>query len=202
MIRADVHMPYFRKFLWIAAGCVVGVAWCSYDAWVTYPRKLEIAEAFESFPETEEGQQQWAQRAEESGWSQAAPSKSTAEIESLIFTQHLMIVGFVAVGCIMFLKWFMARGSWIEGDETEFKNSKGRHVALDDLVSIDRRKWEENGIAVLRFKSGGRSGKFVLDDFKYDEHATGRLLEIAEERLAEQQSENFVKDPHQARTDP
>ena len=197
MIRADVHMPYFRKFLWLAGACVAGIAWCAFDAWVTYPAKLEISEAYESFPNTDEGRDQWTEHAQARGWSDAVPQKSSVEYRGLIHTQYgLMVAGFL-VGGFMFLKWFRARGSWIEGDETQLSNSRGKQVPLNALVSIDKTNWEEKGIAVLRFKSGWKSQKFVLDDFKYDREATGKLLVIAEEALTNQRSDNEVFDSQQ-----
>lgn len=185
MIRANVQASYFRKFLWIAIACVVGIAWCAYDAWVTYPAKLEIAEAYESIAETDEGLEQWTQMAEENNWAPEAPRESSQKIQSLIHNQYLMIICFTLVGGFMFLKWYLPRGSWIEGDETHFQNSRGRRVSLDALVRIDTSRWEEKGIAVLHFNAGWKSRKFVLDDFKYDQEATGKLLEIAKEKLVE-----------------
>jgi hypothetical protein len=187
MIRADVQMSYFRKFLWIALACVGGIAWCAYDVWITYPRKLEIASAYESIhaSDTEESGEEWEHMAEKNGWPLAPPGKSSQEIQGMITNQYLMIVACVLVGGSMLLRWFLARGSWIEGDETQFRNSRGKTVSLDALVSIDVSRWEEKGIAVLRFGSGWKSRKFVLDDFKYDQEATGKLLEIAKARLAD-----------------
>jgi len=188
MIRADVQMSYFRKFLWIAIACVAGIGWCAFDAWVTYPKKMEIAKAFESLPDTDEGLEQWTQLAEKNGWSPQVPSKSSQEVQGLVNNQYLMILCLTVVGMFMFLKWYLPRGSWIEGDENHFQNSRGKRVDLDSLVSIDTTRWEEKGIAVLRFNAGWRSRKFVLDDFKYDEEATGKLLEIAKQKILELRS--------------
>ena len=183
MLRADVQMSFFRRFLWIAIGCMFGIAWCVFDAQVTYPRKLVIAEAYESLPDTEERAAEWTQLAEQNGWSTDRPSKSSGEIESQILNQYIMIVICVAMGCLMLLRWYLPRGSWIEGDQIQFADSRGRRVVLDELEGMDLSRWEEKGIAVLRFSGVQGARKFVLDDFKYDHEVIGQLLEIAKEKL-------------------
>ncbi len=83
----------------------------------------------------------------------------------------------------MFFKWYLPRGSWIEGTDDEIRDSRGRTFSLNSLVEIDRHRWEEKGIAVLRFNHEGRKQKFILDDFKYQREAAGKILELAERKL-------------------
>ncbi|MDG2220279.1 MAG: hypothetical protein P8L85_02805 [Rubripirellula sp.] len=190
MLRADVQTSFFRRFLWIAIASVLGIAWCAFDAKVTYPKKKVIAEAYESLSDSEEREAEWTKLAEQNGWSADKPSKSSAEIDGQIINQYIMIVICVVVGCLMLLKWYLPRGSWIEGDETQFNNSSGKTVFLDEIEGMDVSRWEEKGIAVLRFSGGRGARKFVLDDFKYDQEATDKLLEIAKEKLYALQSGN------------
>jgi cell division protein FtsL len=188
MLRADVQTSFFRRFLWIAIACVVGIAWCVFDAQVTYPKKQVIAEAYESLADTEDRDAEWTQLAEQNGWSTDKPSKSSAEVQAQIFNQYIMIAICGVVGCLMLLKWYLPRGSWIEGNETQFTDSRGRRVVLDELEGMDLSRWEEKGIAVLRFSGDQGASKFVLDDFKYDQEVTDQLLEIAKEKLHTLQS--------------
>ncbi|MAI69986.1 MAG: hypothetical protein CMM01_16605 [Rhodopirellula sp.] len=183
MIRAEVELSFFRRFLWIAIACLAGTGWCLLDAQVTYPRKREIAQSYESFPQTAEGIQQWEKEAEKNGWIPDAPEKSSRELEVSILNQYILMAASISVGLVMFFKWYLPRGSWIEGTEDEIRDSSGRTFALTSLVEIDRHRWEEKGIAVLRFNHEGRNQKFVLDDFKYQREATGKILEQAEKKL-------------------
>ncbi len=185
MIRAEVDLSFFRRFLWIAIGCVLGTAWCLLDAWVTYPRKLVIAESYESFPQTDAGLEQWQAVSEKNGWLAEPPEKTASELRALILNQYILMTGCIVVGIIMFLKWLLPRGSWIEGNKEEIRNSRGQNYSLDSLVGIDRRRWEQKGIAVLHFLDGNKTQKFVLDDFKYNREAIGDILKLAEERLEE-----------------
>ncbi|MEM9366171.1 MAG: hypothetical protein AAGD07_09250 [Planctomycetota bacterium] len=185
MIRAHVHMPYFSKFLYISLACFAYALWCLYDARVAYPKKLQIARAYETFPTTAAGQRDWTALAEEKGWPTAVPEKTAVKVEALIVNQYLSIAGCAMLGTFLFSKWWFARGSWIEGDEHILKNSRGQQCELSELLSINKRKWESKGIAVLKYRNGTKKRKFVLDDYKFDRESTGQLLAFAEARLSE-----------------
>ncbi|MCH1495587.1 MAG: hypothetical protein L7U72_10165 [Rubripirellula sp.] len=183
MIRADVELTFFRRFLWIAIACVIGTGWCLLDALVTYPRKLEISQVYESFPQTTAGTEQWEEEAQKRGWLAEAPEKSAHELEALILNQYILMAGCVVVGFVMFLKWYLPRGSWIEGDEETIRDSHGKEHLLAQLVGIDKRRWEQKGIAVLHFRDKDRTSKFILDDFKYNRENMGKILSFAEAKL-------------------
>ena len=183
MIRADVDLSFFRRFLWIAIACVIGTGWCLLDALVTYPRKLEISQVYESFPQTTAGAEQWEDEAQKRGWLPEAPEKSAHELEAMILNQYILMAGCVVVGFVMFTKWYLPRGSWIEGDEETIRDSHGKEHLLVHLVGIDKRRWEQKGIAVLHFRDKDRTSKFVLDDFKYHRENMGKILSFAEAKL-------------------
>jgi hypothetical protein len=183
MLRADVQSSFFRRYLWIAVACVVVIGWCGFDIQVTYPGKQVIAEAYESLPDTIEREGTWVQLAEENGWSTDTPTKSSLEIEGQVMNQYIMIVISGVVGFVMLLMWLSSRRLWIEGDETQFRNSRGKSVFLDELQSIDVSQWDEKGIAVLRFSGDQGSRKFVLDNFKFNQQVTEQLFEVAREKL-------------------
>ena len=200
MIRADAELSFFRRFLWIAIACVIGTGWCLLDALVTYPRKLEIAEVYESYSQTDEDAQQWEEEATLRGWSVNPPDKTTHELEALIVNQYILMAGCIIVGIIMFAKWHLPRGTWIEGDEKEIRDSQGKQLSLDRLVGIDKRRWQQKGIAVLHFNQDGRKQRFTLDDFKYNREATGKILEYAEAKLKSIIENSQQLKPEQAET--
>ncbi len=196
MLRADVQASFFRRYLWIAVACVGCIGWCVFDIQVTYPGKLVIVEAYESLPDTIERGGTWIQLAEENGWSTDTPTKSSLEINGQVINQYIMIVISGVVGVVMLLMWFSSRHLWIEGDETQFNNSRGKTVFLDELQSIDVSQWEEKGIAVLRFSGDKGNGKFVLDSFKFNQQVSDQLFEIAREKLYGMQSGGESLEPH------
>ena len=196
MLRADVQASFFRRYLWIAVACVGCIGWCVFDIQVTYPGKLVIVEAYESLPDTLEREGTWIQIAEEKGWSTDTPAKSSSEIKGQVLNQYIMIVISGVVGFVMLLTWILSRRLWIEGDETQFSNSRGKTVFLDELQSIDVNQWEEKGIAVLRFNGDKGRGRFVLDSFKFNQQVTEQLFEIAREKLYVTQSGGESLEPH------
>ncbi len=196
MLRADVQASFFRRYLWIAVACVGCIGWCVFDIQVTYPGKLVIVEAYESLPDTLEREGTWIQLAEEKGWSTDTPAKSSSEIKGQVLNQYIMIVISGVVGFVMLLTWILSRRLWIEGDETQFSNSRGKTVFLDELQSIDVSQWEEKGIAVLRFNGDKGRGRFVLDSFKFNQQVTEQLFEIAREKLYVTQSGGESLEPH------
>ena len=196
MLRADAQASFFRRYLWIAVACVGCICWCVFDIQVTYPGKLVIVEAYESLPDTLEREGTWIQLAEEKGWSTDTPTKSSLEIKGQVLNQYIMIVISGVVGFVMLLTWILSRRLWIEGDETQFSNSRGKTVFLDELQSIDVSQWEEKGIAVLRFNGDKGRGRFVLDSFKFNQQVTEQLFEIAREKLYVTQSGGESLEPH------
>ena len=184
MIRANVHQPYFRKHLFIALGGFAYAAWCLYDGLVAYPRNLEIAEAFEAIPDDAKRVETWTQLASERGWSADTPVKSAAEVASLISGQFFFAAICATVGIVALIIWARARGTWVEGDESQIRSSWGDEIAIPSITKINKRKWPEKGIARLYYEENGKKGRFVMDDFKYDSTAMGQILTFAEAHLS------------------
>ncbi|MEO1615165.1 MAG: hypothetical protein AAFV88_04905 [Planctomycetota bacterium] len=186
MIRANVHQPFFRKFLWVFLGCTAFACWCLYDGLVAYPKKLTIAEAYEELPE--EGRREaWKELAAEKGWPTITPAKTAEDVSHDIGSQFMMVVLCSLVGIPALLMFMSGQGTWVEGDESVIRNSKGKEVPIESITKIDKRKWESKGIAKIHFEVDGKANKFVLDDFKYDREPMGQLLRFAEADLTEEQ---------------
>ncbi len=186
MIRAEVHQPYFRKFLFVFLGASAFAAYCLYDGLVGYPKKLTIAEAYESLPE--EGRREaWKELAVEKGWPPRTPQKPAKDIQAGIGQQFFMFAacGLVAIPAV--LKWMSGQGTWIEGDETLIRHSNGQEVPIGSITKIDKKKWEEKGIAKIHYDVEGKSSKFVMDDFKYDRASMAELMKLAEANLTQEQ---------------
>ena len=91
------------------------------------------------------------------------------------------------IGIPALLKWYLAKGTWVEGDETTIRSSKGKEVAIGQITKINKRKWEEKGLATIYYSDNGKSKKFVMDDFKYDREPMGQLMRYAEANLTADQ---------------
>jgi hypothetical protein len=186
MIRADVHKPFFRKFLFVFLGCVGFGLWCLYDGLVAYPQQLTMAEAYEALPE-DDRLDAWKTLAAENGWPTRTPSKSAEEIKHDIGSQFMMVVLCGICGIPALMMWLSGQGTYVEGDETLIRNSRGKEVPIDSIQSIDKRKWERKGIAKIRYDVDGKTKTFVMDDFKYQREPMGKLMRIAEANLSPEQ---------------
>ncbi|MCC9601592.1 hypothetical protein LOC67_13625 [Stieleria sp. JC731] len=186
MIRAEVHTPFFRKFLFVFLGCIAFGAYCLYDGLVAYPKKLSMSEAYEALPE--DGRQDaWKDLATEKGWPTRTPANSAEEMRHKIGSQFMMAVlcGIFAIPAL--LKYMSGQGTWVEGDETIIRNSKGQVVPIEAISKIDKHKWAEKGIAKIHYEVDGKSKKFIMDDFKYDREKMGEIMLLAEANLDEDQ---------------
>jgi hypothetical protein len=58
-------------------------------------------------------------------------------------------------------------------------------VELEEIVAIDRRKWDRKGIAYLTYeKTGGPTGVITLDDFIFERPPTDKIFEIIERSVS------------------
>jgi hypothetical protein len=186
MIRANVDQKFFRKFLWVFLGCTAFAAYCLYDGLVAYPKKLTIAEAYEQLPEAGR-RDTWKKLAAEKGWPTITPAKTAEEIRHDITGQFVMILFCSLIGIPMLIKYMSGQGTWVEGDETVIRNSRGQEVPIDSITKINKEKWDAKGIAKIYYEVDGKKKKFVMDDFKYDRKPMGELLRLAEADLTEEQ---------------
>tara|TARA_R110002049_G_scaffold4601_4_gene31793 strand:+ start:9594 stop:10313 length:720 start_codon:yes stop_codon:yes gene_type:complete len=185
MLRANFVPGYFRRFLFVFIGCFAFAMYCLYDGFIGYPHKLVISKAYYEMPE-ENRTELWRAKAKANGW----PLETPKEPEDIIhgIGQQWFMAGLCAlIGLPALWKWFRAKGTWVEGDETRIRNSKGKELAIENITKINKRKWDEKGIATIYYDENGRSKKFVMDDFKYDREPMGQLMRYAEANLTDEQ---------------
>ncbi|QDT12057.1 hypothetical protein K239x_40650 [Planctomycetes bacterium K23_9] len=210
MIRASYDPRYFRRFLWVALVCMAYSLWCCYDAWVAYPAKGEVALAYEAvkakfdganpeppqddmldlgFPRSQtKWLATWEAVAKENGWPPEPPEKTAKEIGEDIGKQYFMMVLCGLVGVPSLIKWWRGQGTWVEGDESTIRNSRGKELQIANIVKIDKRKWEDKGIAKIHFlEKGDRKKVFVMDDFKFQREPMAKIMAFAEANLTPEQ---------------
>ncbi len=193
-IRAEHDPRYFRRFLYIAIGCIAFSLWFFYDGLIGYPAELERSEVYWT-PVDEPGRkyepmerEEWRAVVKENGWPTAAPrppDKVKNAIQGQFFYGSFCAI--IAIPCL--LKWWLARGSWVEGTETEVKTSWRPGFAYKDITSIDKTKWGNKGITRIYYEDAGQTRKFAFDDFKFERKKMGEILELIEQSLQDDQIE-------------
>ena len=93
-VRADSNSKFLRRYLLFAAIAIGFILWCFYDALVTYPKKLKIAEAYFELTQVQMTDQQrierWREIAKENGWPTIKPEEGPAHVQGRIVWQYVM----------------------------------------------------------------------------------------------------------------
>lgn len=192
MIRADYDPKYFRRFLYIGLGCFAFTAWCFYDALIGYPAKLERANVYWTPSDERPGEyigmerEPWRTIVREKGWPIDPPDQPEV-IEHKIQSQYFYaaICFLIAIPCL--LKWFLAKGSWVEGDGQRLHTSWGPEFSYDEISKVDKSKWQKKGITRIDYESDGRQLSFGFDDFKFQREPMSQILLQIEAGLKDEQ---------------
>jgi hypothetical protein len=191
-LRADYDPRYFLRFLLIAIGCLLFAGWCFYDALVKYPAELVRSEVYWSesneYGEKYTGMERtrWREVVAERNWP-TAPPEQPDKLRHSITSQYFYaaICGMIGIPCL--IKWFRARGTWVEGSETKLTTSWGDSFRYQDVVSVDKTKWQKKGVARIQYETDGTPGSFVFDDFKYQRATMSEILARIEAGLSDDQ---------------
>lgn len=185
-VKALYEEGFFRKFLYIGLVCLAYSAWCLYDGMVAYPAKLERAKVYHvemADLESTQREKAWLDRTSQEGWENYVP-ETPAEIENDIFQQYLQIAVCLLIAVPMLLKYFFARGTYIEADDEEIRPSWNKNVIpFAAITKIDKTKWIKKGIAKVYYSVGTASKSFVMDDFKFARTEMAAIMSRAERDL-------------------
>lgn len=192
-VRADFDPDYYRRFLWLAVGCLVFGSWFLFDGLVTYPAELERSQAY--FQKTENPRKpwkpvresEWRKIAEEKGWSTKPPKDDPEKQASKIGTQYFysVLCYLITIPCLF--AWYRSRGTWMEGTDTELRTSRGAVVGFDQIQRIDKRKWVARGIARIHYERDGRKRTLLFDDYKFKREPMSRIMIAMERDLTDEQ---------------
>lgn len=200
-VRADYDPSYFKRFLWMAMGCAAAGAWFFFDGSVTYPRELDRCKAYWQASDDPRNpwepvdDDEWIEIAKANNWSKEKPDVKPDKQQEKIGTQFFYGIGSMLIAIPCLLKWYMARGTWIEGDENSINSSWGQSFKFENVQSINKRKWEDKGIAKVRYEEDGRVQTFVLDDFKYQRKPMDTIVRWLEAKVTDEQITGGERQP-------
>lgn len=196
-VRADYDPDFFKRFLYLSLGCLFFGSWFLFDAVKTYPKELKRAEAYwvEVGPKRDDGHEEyepleeaeWLRIADENGWSTKPPKVKPDEQRQKTGGQYFYAALCLVVSVPCLLKWYLPRGSWIEGTDTELKTSWGTEFAYSDIQQINKKKWQEKGVAKIKYNRNGRTATLVFDDYKYLQEPMSRIMVAMEAGLSDEQ---------------
>jgi hypothetical protein len=172
-VRADYDPRYYRRFIIIGVVALGFALFCLYDGFIRYPAQRE--RAYQQFKEVvgENRLDEWEHYAEQTG----------VKGDGDILMQFVMAAVTGAVGFWLLFGVWRARGRWIESSESGITSSWGQSLAFNQVVSLDKRKWRNKGIAKITYNDGRRNRRFILDDYKFDRATTGQILRELEAKI-------------------
>lgn len=180
--RASIRRHYHIRIGVIALACLLMGAYFLYDGFVAYPANQQLYQRYDKLMKEHptDYQQRWYTITKEEGLSDKAPEVTT---DTDIFTQKL--IGFILVpfGLYILLRFLLNLRRWIEMDEEGLRDQSGRHIKWDDIKELDKTRWETKGIAVVNYEAGGRAGRLVLDDWKFDRDPIVHMVSRVDEAL-------------------
>ena len=201
-IRAESDKKFLRRYLLIAAVCLGYGAWSMYDCVITGPKHMKKANAHWVAAE-EDGEEGWAKRhsgeewtrmAKEKGWPIGEPKTPSAARGYLMFNYSLLAIC-LPIGAWFLIKYFKTGNTWIEGSSDSLTSSWGQSFKVDDIITIDKKKWDNKGIAKICYNDRSEVKVFVLDDFKYLRKPTDEILYEIEQGLTDEQILNGNREP-------
>ena len=192
LLRAEVTKGYLVRLAIVAlVGCGFAL-WALYDGFIAYPNQRERALKFQKLRE-EDRIGDWRELCNQRGWPTDNPGKPKTEGD--IFVQYTMAGAAGPFGLLFGFFLFRNYGRWVEADEKGLRASWGHDLQFDQIVMLDKKKWDSKGIARVYYEQDERTGRMYLDDFKYDCDVTREILRMVEENIGLELIVNGLPEP-------
>ncbi len=152
-----------------------------YDWKIGYPEKRLKYDAY--WPEYqrlvvgEKDDKTWLTKAKDNGWP-ASPKEEDWDYK--IREQLIWAIGTGAVGIGLLVAYLRNKDRFMKADGSSLTTPVGARVPFVSVRRIDKRKWDNKGLAYLTYQDGDAMKKAVIDDFIYE--GAGKVLD----RLLEQ----------------
>lgn len=204
-IKATIDTDLFgyrNRLLLIALGAMLYAAWCLYDARIGYPNKIEAREAFDAVKEEypEDWKKEWPKVAEANDWD---PDREPDELsKGDITTQWLQFAIVFPIGSYCLFSVALWSRRYIGVDDTTLYSHGGVQVPFDQITRIDANRWETKGIAHVYYDIGSGERSILVDDFKYDREACGKVFARLRASVAEDKIEGLSEDEDEPVAEP
>ena len=201
---------FFVSLMLIAFG-----AWFFFDGLVGYPRANKRYDKWKSFHlHLEEGKDKdqkaklvWNDLPDEAGWNavadqnnwkrnewreflaehhQTANPPEDAYDSGKIYGQYAFGSLTAGVGLIILIYWATQIRRVLRTDDEAVYTPAGTRVPFGAITGVGKKKWDSKGIAKVRYELDGKSGEFVVDDYKFEAEPTRKILAEIEEKLLAQ----------------
>lgn len=115
----------------------------------------------------------WNDYAAPHGWAENPKKHSADEIEQQYYWGGAMIFGAAITGLLVLL----SHNKVLTGHADHMVMPNGSSVRFADVTKVDKRKWDNKGLAYAYHRAGNGSAarRVIIDDLKF--HGAGRVLD-------------------------
>ena len=199
-IRTDINPSYLIRLSIVTVMCVGMCLYCIYDGTVRYPEQAKYANQYQQFrddnPDMSEKEHatKWNEtEGKKHGWvaSKLKKPRTKYEINSQFFMAFLTgLIGLFFLG-----KLLGNKGCWVEATEEGLLTSERRQVRYEDIQALDKKKWQNKGIAYVQYESEGKQKKILIDDCNYVRDTTNEILRLIEKKIGPDKIINGKPEP-------
>ncbi len=123
-------------------------------------------------PTGEDGEPpKWPSYAAKHGW----PENPKKHSEEEIYQQFQWGGAMLLLALIVAVKLLLDRGKKLTGHEQHMIMPNGVEVRYSEAYKVDKRKWDNKGLAYVYHRSGRDEKRAIIDDLKYE--GAGRVLD-------------------------
>jgi len=189
-VHARISKEWRRRMFFMGFMIWGSSAWFAYDGYVAWPAEEQryqqlveltadvVEKGEEPTEKNPEVKRIWRNHAEENDLKSKVPKhRSDGDLAGQRY-----IAGFFAIGGVFFSFWvWRQHQKSVRAEGEVITGADGETVRFDEIVDMDRSKWESKGIAYAIYERDERRRKLCLDDHKFM-GAEAIILE-AEKRL-------------------
>ncbi len=135
-----------------------------YDGFVAYPAHNEQIAKFKEF-EQAGNLKEWPDYARERGWSEEKPAAAYSSTD--IITQYIMAGICIPLGLIVLGYVGLHVPNKPYADDNAFGGWGGRDIPYDAVTEINKSRWDNKNIAVVKYDKNGSTGGVTIDAWKY-----------------------------------
>ncbi len=191
-IRADVSRGYLMRLGLVGMFCAFGGLYFLYDGMVGYPAQRERGFKYEKFMEENAGLDEldrvtkWNEFARENNWPEGSPldpdtNKPLAVVKINEQFYYAGAAGLVGIGFLLRFAFMFRR--WIECDEHHLRDKSGRETTYANITELNKKKWQNKGIAFVSYKTDAGTDRIRIDDFYFQRDPTRQILRKVEANI-------------------
>lgn len=176
----------WKQRMQILSLVVAGVGgWFMYDGLIGYPKNNVRAAVYEELVSQhgKEGpglQKAWADAAKQRNWADDKP-KSSYSAGDMRTQLILGLAAWLGAGACLF-HYFKSLPLTTRLEDGKLILPDGKEIALTQIRSVSKKRWENKGIADLVYEAApGKMKRFILDDYKFI--GAAEILEVVEKNL-------------------